>query len=218
MERWSSIDQEDIHLATIRVYHNAKSSTGKAPRIVLILPPNPDNPAGDEYEMDMVNESVENQIVVAEREKAPGTGNRARTTILTGRVKHECNLRPVFTDRYRQRLKERSRAANLPARQIMRIEDAHPGGRGGINMLTSGVANAAPFNLVVCSYLFQFVLPADRFMTARKPSRNHQKGSSSAWLVCRATSYWTSFSMHSRSGNAGRSRCFANVHSSPRHI
>ncbi|KAI0950676.1 hypothetical protein AcW1_007923 [Taiwanofungus camphoratus] len=148
MERWSSIDQEDIHLATIRVYHNAKSSTGKAPRIVLILPPNPDNPAGDEYEMDMVNESVENQIVVAEREKAPGTGNRARTTILTGRVKHECNLRPVFTDRYRQRLKERSRAANLPARQIMRIEDAHPGGRGGINMLTSGVANAAPFNLV----------------------------------------------------------------------
>ncbi|KAH9924104.1 transcription initiation factor IIF beta subunit [Amylocystis lapponica] len=141
MERWSNIDADDIHLATLRVYHNAKSATGKKPRIVLILPPSPENPnvPGDEYEMDMVNEAVENQVVVAEREKEPGTASRARTTILTGRVKHE------------QRLKARVTAANSPARQIMRIEDAHPGGRGSINMLTSGVTNAAPFNLIVAT-------------------------------------------------------------------
>ncbi|OCH89685.1 hypothetical protein OBBRIDRAFT_652886 [Obba rivulosa] len=145
MEKWSSIDQEGVHLATIRVYHHAESSTGKKPRIVLKLPPNPENPdgQGDEYEMDMVNESVENQVVVAEREKEPGSVSRARTTILTGRVKHECNLRPVFSDRYRQRLKERHRQANVPARQIMRIEDAVPGGRGNINMLTSGAGTKA---------------------------------------------------------------------------
>jgi len=148
MERWSNIDEEGIHLATIRVYHNAQSSTGKKPRIVLILPPNPENPSGegDEYEMDMVNEAVENQIVIAEREKLPGTASRARTTILTGRVKHECSLRPMFTDRYRQRLKQRAIAANKPRKQIMRIEDAGVGGRGNINMLTSGVTNATPFN------------------------------------------------------------------------
>ncbi|EMD31465.1 hypothetical protein CERSUDRAFT_119685 [Gelatoporia subvermispora B] len=150
MEKWSSIDQEGVHLATIRVYHQAESSTGKKPRILLKLPPNPANPdgEGDEYEMDMVNEAVENQVVVAEREKEPGTASRARTTILTGRVKHECNLRPVFSERYRQRIKERHRVANAPARQIMRIEDALPGGRGNINMLTSGVSHTKPFDLV----------------------------------------------------------------------
>ncbi|TCD63740.1 hypothetical protein EIP91_004991 [Steccherinum ochraceum] len=73
MEKWSSIDAEDVHLATIRVYHNAKSSTGKKPKIVLRMPPEPGEEKGDEYELDMVNESVENQIVVAEREKEPGT-------------------------------------------------------------------------------------------------------------------------------------------------
>ncbi|PSS32061.1 hypothetical protein PHLCEN_2v2168 [Hermanssonia centrifuga] len=148
MERWSAVDAEGVHLATIRVYHGAKSASGKKPRIVLILPPSAENPdvPGDEYELDMVNEAVENQVVVAEREKEPGTGSRARTTILTGRVKHECSLRPVFSDRYRQRLKERHRAANVPVRSIKRIEDEHPGDRGSINRLTSGVSNTAGFS------------------------------------------------------------------------
>ncbi|GBE88062.1 Transcription initiation factor IIF subunit beta [Sparassis crispa] len=148
LERWSNIDEEGIELATIRVYNEAKSSSGKKPRIVLLLPPTEENPGGDEYELDMVNDAVENQIVVAEREKEPGSASRARTTMLTGIVQHECNLRPVFSDRYRRRLKERTIAANRPARQIMRIEDAHPGGRGGINMLTSGMAHTTPFNIV----------------------------------------------------------------------
>ncbi|TFK93987.1 hypothetical protein K466DRAFT_658129 [Polyporus arcularius HHB13444] len=34
MERWSAIDEDDVHLATLRVYHN----TG---RLILILPPSP---------------------------------------------------------------------------------------------------------------------------------------------------------------------------------
>ncbi|CCM02777.1 uncharacterized protein FIBRA_04885 [Fibroporia radiculosa] len=148
MERWSSIDAEGVHLASIRVYHNAKSSTGRKPRIVLTLPPNSDSPdsEGDQYELDIVNDSVDNQLVIAEREKHPGTTSRARQTFLTGRVKHECNLRPVFTDRYRQRLKQRAVAANTPKKQIMWIEEAGVGGRGNINMLTSGVTNAVPFS------------------------------------------------------------------------
>lgn len=148
MERWSSINQEDIQLATIRVYHEAVAANGKKPRIMMMLPPNPDGTC-DEYELDMVNESVENQIVVAEREKYPGVPHRARTTILTGRVKHECNLRPLFTERYRQRLKQRTLLANTPKKQIMRIEEAGIGGRGSINMLTSGAANQRPFTFGV---------------------------------------------------------------------
>ncbi len=150
MERWSSIDEEGIPLATIRVYPHAESQSGKKPRIMLLLPANPE--AGieaEEYEMDMVNDDVENQIVVAEREKDPGTQSRARTTILTGRVKHECNLRPMLTDKYRQRLKMRNLSANQPRRQIRMIDEALPGGRGSINMLTSGAAQHSPFSLVV---------------------------------------------------------------------
>ncbi|OBZ66169.1 Cytochrome c [Grifola frondosa] len=124
-------------------------ATGKKPRIFLKLPPNPDDPtnSGDEYEMDMVNEDVRNQIVVAEREKEPGTTSRARTTILTGRVKHECNLRPVFTNKYRQRMKARTIAANAHDRQIKYLEEEIDS-RGAINMLTSGVSHTRPYNFI----------------------------------------------------------------------
>lgn len=146
MEKWSAIDAEGIELATIRVYHKAISSiTGKTPRIILTLPPETEGEPGDEFEMDMVNDTVENQYVIAEREKEPGKNSRARTTILTGRVKHECNLRPRMTDKYRQRVKQRSLAANQPRRTIKRIEDELSGDQGSINRLTSGVTNTSGF-------------------------------------------------------------------------
>jgi len=176
MARWAAIDKEDVHLATIRIYQNSVNTSGRSPRIFLFLPPDPNDPtpraadlpsfppdaayipAGengihvDRYELEMVNESVENQLVVAERPKdpvppQPGTAAahtynpRARTTILTGRIKHECSLRPLFNESYRRQMRERSRAYNTPRRQIRMIEEAGlSGGRGGINRLSSGVA------------------------------------------------------------------------------
>ncbi|KAI0715817.1 transcription initiation factor IIF, beta subunit-domain-containing protein [Cerioporus squamosus] len=147
MEQWSAIDEEGIHLATIRVYPNAASATGKKPRIMLVLPPRPDDPTGtgEQFEMDMVNDDVENQIVVAEREKVPGSGSRARTTILTGRIKHECNLRPLLTDGYMRRVRQRSQAANQPKRQAKIIDETVA--RGNLNRLTSGAAPQSPFQL-----------------------------------------------------------------------
>ncbi|KAN0093369.1 Transcription initiation factor IIF, beta subunit domain containing protein [Tylopilus felleus] len=149
MARWAAIDKEDVHLATIRIYQNSVSSSGRSPRIFLFLPPDPNDstprapdlpsfppdaayiPAGengihvDRYELDMVNEAVENQLVVAERPKDP----------------HECSLRPIFNESYRRQMRERSRAYNTPRRQIRMIEEAGlSGGRGGINRLSSGVA------------------------------------------------------------------------------
>jgi transcription initiation factor TFIIF subunit beta len=63
---------------------------------------------------------------------------------------------------YMRQMKERTRKYNTPQRQIGRIEDAGiSGGRGGINMLSSGVgvgSGTAFNNLVVgfpiCSFLF----------------------------------------------------------------
>ncbi|KAK0500209.1 transcription initiation factor IIF, beta subunit [Armillaria luteobubalina] len=174
MERWSAVNDEDVHLATIRVYNEAIGQNGKSPRIVLFLPPAPDsipNPKrplfdtkpinGDSrkyapetstnepdcYELDMINDSVENQMVVAERPKDAAfslsgkssnlTNSRARTTILTGRVKHECSLRPGYNESYRKQMRERHKKYNTPVRQIKMIEDNLA--RGGINRLTSGV-------------------------------------------------------------------------------
>jgi transcription initiation factor TFIIF subunit beta len=152
MEKWSAIEEENKHLATIRVY-DSDPRTGRT-RIMLLIPPSEtDDPEAlkhpDEYELDMVNESVENQIVIAEREKAPKS--RARTTILTGTVKHECNLRPLFTDNYRKRMKERHRLANTPKRQIRMVNEVEPG-RGRLNQLTSGMGRTNAFSNLVVSY------------------------------------------------------------------
>lgn len=190
MARWAAIDKEDVHLATIRIYQNAVSSTGRSPRIFLFLPPDPNDPTPraadlpsfppdaayipvgengvhvDRYELDMVNESVENQLVVAERPKdpvppPPGTATahtynpRARTTILTGRIKHECSLRPLFNETYRRQMRERSRAYNTPRRQIRMIEEAGlSGGRGGINRLSSGVATGSFADMIVSVHFY----------------------------------------------------------------
>ena len=144
MERWANVNREDIHLATIRVF---KASS----RIKLYLPENPANPEEPrEYELDMVQESVENQLVVAEKEKEPGS--RARMTILAGKVKHECNLRPVFTEKYRKRVRDRHREVNTRSRQIKMIEEV-TSGRGSVNMLSSGVANTSAFSDLVVRIL-----------------------------------------------------------------
>ena len=54
----------------------------------------------------MLNDAVENQVVVAEREKEPGS--RARTTILTGRVWHDFSVWPRLTEAHRRRLQARA--------------------------------------------------------------------------------------------------------------
>ncbi|KAF8958334.1 transcription initiation factor IIF, beta subunit-domain-containing protein [Flammula alnicola] len=136
MERWSAVNIEDVYLATLRVYNPPPDKPNEKARIP------------DCYGLDMVNESVENQIVVAERPKdlslSVSTSARARTTILTGRIKHECNLRPAFSASYRRQMKERHKKYNTPMRQIQMISTADvPGDKGGINRLSSGVGVGA---------------------------------------------------------------------------
>ena len=92
----------------------------------------------------MVNQDVHNQIVVAERAKAPTGTGRARTTIMTGKVKHECNLRPRMTGRYERRLMERGAAANDRAMRVGLMDEAQTR-RGGGKMLSSGISAAAGF-------------------------------------------------------------------------
>lgn len=185
MERWQSVNAEDIHLATIRIYQDPTAPGIKPPRIVLFLPPAPNTAPNDKrptfehsktvpttatepdcYELDMVNDAVENQIVVAERPKdasfnlsdAPSgptpINPRARTTILTGKVKHECSLRPGFNDNYRRQMRERHLKYNTPQRQIRMIQDAGIS-NSGINRLSSGAGpSTSTFTDLVVSMNF----------------------------------------------------------------
>ncbi|KAF8992297.1 transcription initiation factor IIF, beta subunit-domain-containing protein [Cyathus striatus] len=166
MERWSAVEADDIHLATLRVYPDPKIPNAK-PRIILFLPPNhdpsssrlplvnPERPHFDSYttyssiepdiyELEIVNGSVMNQLVVGEQPKDSSSITRARTTALVGEIKHECNLRPVFNANYRKTLRERNKKYNAPTRSIKMIDDARiRGDQGGINRLTSGVGVGA---------------------------------------------------------------------------
>src|SRR5258708_7002013 len=155
MERWSKFDAEGVQLAKIRIY-KPQSPT---PRIVVFVPPEDGSGGdGDEdvYELDMVNQNVDNQIVVAERAKAPSGTGRARTTIMTGQIKHECNLRPRMTGRYARRLMERGAAANERSMRVGLMDGARAG-RGGGKMLSSGITSAAGFADIAVSGAFLYL-------------------------------------------------------------
>ncbi|KAF8491105.1 transcription initiation factor IIF, beta subunit-domain-containing protein [Gautieria morchelliformis] len=138
MERWSAVGADGIHLATLRRWNERDPKTGKHP-MSLILPPEQPGGIMEEYKLDMVQEVVENQIVIAELNKEPGNlASRAKTTAMSGRIKHEVNVRPRYNENYSNRMRARHEAASEPVRQIKMIEDSLPGGRGNINMLSSG--------------------------------------------------------------------------------
>ncbi|TFK49798.1 hypothetical protein OE88DRAFT_1662476 [Heliocybe sulcata] len=144
MERWSRIDADNIELASLRIYEHGP---GESPYITLHLPPDPATGAqGDIFILEMGKREVQNQIVVAEREQA--LGSRARTTIMTGRVAHECNMKPVFNESYRERMRARHRHYNEPKRSIQRIEESVSGGQGMVNMLSSGAVPSGFSDLV----------------------------------------------------------------------
>jgi transcription initiation factor TFIIF subunit beta len=157
MERWSKFDKEGVRVAKIRIY---KPQSG-APRIVVFVPIE-DGSGGDGdgaiYELDTVKQKVENQIVVAERAKAPSGMGWARTTIMMGQIKHECNLRPRMTERYERRLMERGAVANEKSMRV-RMMDGARAGRGGGKMLSScnmsavGFANIAVSRAFLSAYL-----------------------------------------------------------------
>ena len=68
MERWSAINAEDVHLATVRNLERQRQSTC--------------------------------------------------------RIKHECNLRPTFTQNYQHQMRERHKKYNTSVRYIKIIDDA----------------------------------------------------------------------------------------------
>ncbi|KAI0768120.1 transcription initiation factor IIF, beta subunit-domain-containing protein [Trametes elegans] len=144
LERWSAIDEEGVHLATIRVYDApasaaaGPSSAPAKPRGVLMLPPDPDDErlGRDEYDMDFLDERPSapyNEYVFASRAPAPGapskaakhkasssraSGGGARGRVL-GRPARRFALRAQLTDRLCQRVKDARVRADAPKRQTV---------------------------------------------------------------------------------------------------
>jgi len=127
MERWSAIDGDNIHLATLRIWNEWDPKTSKQPMSIYI----PSDQLGappEEYKLDIVQEAVENQIVIAEMDKESDNPlNRAKTTIMSGRIKHEANVRPKYNEKYSNRMRARHEAASEPVRTIKLMDDT-PGG------------------------------------------------------------------------------------------
>lgn len=187
MERWGTIGRQNVHLATMRVY-DRDPRTGRQ-RISLLVPTDPVDPddpkatvapilepgSFDEYDLEMANVSVENQFVVAQKEKIPGS--RARAGILTGIVKHECNLHPRMTDSYLRRMRARNLAANQPKRTVKLMDESEAGGLGMMNMMSSGL-NTGPSTLSgmivrnLATILLFFILIVH---TERNKPQEHQR-------------------------------------------
>ncbi|KAL1703208.1 transcription initiation factor IIF, beta subunit-domain-containing protein [Schizophyllum commune] len=182
LERWkaASASGETSHLATLRVYQNFYGN--RKHRIILFLPPNvdPRNPSQtppaqnprhpqfdfvthhkvdadtepDFYDLDITNDNVMNQFVVAERPKDASFGlsgssqtsqpnSRARTTILTGRLKHECTMRPAFNAKYRNQMRMRSMYHNAPRRATKHIDESGLD-KGAVSRLNTGGSLGGP--------------------------------------------------------------------------
>jgi hypothetical protein len=101
------------------------------------------------------------------------------------------------------------------------IDDAGiPGGRGGVNRLSSGVGVGAvgAFGDLIVRRASFLALNALKRLPFRKRNRNMQKANSSAWHVCRAINYSISyfhFSAIRRGGAYGR---YGNARSSQKFI
>ncbi|KZS92749.1 hypothetical protein SISNIDRAFT_107734 [Sistotremastrum niveocremeum HHB9708] len=159
MERWQSVQRANVHLATMRVYN--ATNNGKT-RITLLLPhaerlgENKAETVGydtdgltQEYDLTIVNQAVENQLVVSEKEMDPPKG-RARHMHLLGHIQHECHIRPPLNAEYRSTVKSRHVAANTPQRSIIRLEkDGMAGGQGALNKLASGTVQNRSFDNIV---------------------------------------------------------------------
>ena len=70
MERWSTVDADGVHLATLRIWNERDQKSGRQ-RMSLFLPPEHPGSEIEGYILDMVQETVANQIVVAEIDKEP---------------------------------------------------------------------------------------------------------------------------------------------------
>lgn len=139
MEKWSAIEQEDVVLGTLRVYH-APDPQGNQ-RLVLRLPEATDPAVYDistlpkQYSLKMQSKSVENEFVMASKMK-----ERERNLISTkleGKIVHDCHAFPIMDASYTSLVASRHREMNAPKRQTKVLED-EGGALHRINMLAGG--------------------------------------------------------------------------------
>ncbi|KAI9000517.1 transcription initiation factor IIF, beta subunit-domain-containing protein [Trametes punicea] len=198
MERWSAIDEDGAHLATIRVYPPPRAAApyraaATKPRIVLTLPPEPDDDGlgPDEYEMDMSSADPAapfNEYVVAEYDSAiaryfehppaPGAkvhgarkdrtkskkNRRTRRVALAGMVTHHCTLRSVLSERLRQRVHARTVEANTPKRRTVYL------GHVGLSRPTAAGADSVRRPFLFTAGCKGTRAPVDRMTRVSRPA------------------------------------------------
>ncbi|VDC03053.1 unnamed protein product [Peniophora sp. CBMAI 1063] len=141
LERWSAVNNPGVELAKLRIYNDPESQN---PKMFITVPAaNPNDPpelfALDVHVPDAA--SSHTQMVVAERhaEQAPSTSRR-RMTVLAGVMQHECNMRPLFSEAYRARVRAATRAS-VPKKRMRILPTA---GDAGMKLarLSTGIGGA----------------------------------------------------------------------------
>ncbi|KZT50608.1 hypothetical protein CALCODRAFT_504511 [Calocera cornea HHB12733] len=139
MEKWAAIEQEDVVLGTLRVYH-APDPAGNQ-RLVLRLPEMTDPAVYDtstlprQYSLKMQSKAVENEFVMASKVKEKE--RNIISTKLEGKIVHDCHAFPIMDASYTSLVANRHREMNAPKRQTKVLED-EGGALHRINMLASG--------------------------------------------------------------------------------
>ncbi|KAF9519540.1 hypothetical protein BS47DRAFT_1154852 [Hydnum rufescens UP504] len=140
METWCSVKSPGVHLGTVRV-HGGVEPNGQ-PKVTLFLPENPQYDIGDEtseYHLEITNPVVHGQYVLADKPKEKSPNKRARTTTISGKIKHTAALKPVMSDAYEAKIRKRAREANRPKKTIVMLDERQLNAHGSnLKMIQSG--------------------------------------------------------------------------------
>ena len=120
-EQWSGLDDADdaLHLGKVQIENNNFNN------LRLVLEENEANrDLPTEYQINMVNKQPIGTFVFSEEAmdlagpSLPPTNKMA----MAGTVAHECSLTPKLTDKYRALLQQRQMKAEMPVRQVQRLD------------------------------------------------------------------------------------------------
>ena len=138
-------NMEGVQLSKICVYDMPPGAT---PHIMVLMPL--DNDREDSiYELDMVNQDMHNQDIIAEHARATTGTDHACMMIMTGKVKHECTLPPVMTSHYKCPLAVHSAVAKNKA-VCIELVDGTCTGHGGAKTHSSSISFTAGFTDLTC--------------------------------------------------------------------
>lgn len=147
-ETWKNIDQDNVHLGSLRIYKDAQPP-GKSARISLVLPENTmTSHIPKEYSISLLSAEVQNKFVFSQTEHGK---------TINGTVHHECVAVPTEANAYRNIMRKRVREAGTPQRTTQVL------GQNNQPVFVPGASSAVPSS------------DFSDFVTSKKPKTDNKE-------------------------------------------